>query len=221
VAAASLFACSLLAAVAPGRSAFDWFRATGVVGYVLLLMGAAGLVIAVRRHLDMRAARLAPEPLQKALEIAIRDRQVDSAAAQSAASGTLLGTLVAAGLALRAGGLDEMLANVERTTARESLRLGNRVAHLARLGGSVLLFGFLGTTEAVISVCSVLGSLKAPLPSDLYIGVAEALCTLALALFIAFACFVAFFLLDSKLTRRTLEVREIAEEIVHSAARIG
>ncbi len=202
-------------------SPFDWFRATGFVGYVLLLLGVAGLVVAVRRHLEMRAARLAPEPLQKALEIAIRERQVDAAAAQSAASGTLLGTLVAAGLALRAGGLDEMLANVERTTGRETMRLGNRVAHLARLAGSALLFGFLGTTIAVISVCNVLGAVKEPRTSDLYVGVGESLCCLAFALFVALACFVAFFLLDAKLTRRTLEVREIAEEIVHSAARVG
>jgi biopolymer transport protein ExbB len=219
--AALLLANAQLAGLPMDRGPLDWFRATGIIGYVLLLLGVVGLVVAVRRHLEMRAARLAPEPLQKALEIAIRERQVDAAAAQSAASGTLLGTLVAAGLALRAGGLDEMLANVERTTARETMRLGNRVAHLARLGGSVLLIGFFGTTEAVISVCSVIGSLKAPVPSDFYIGVAEALCCLALALLIAFACFVAFFLLDSRLTRRTIEVREIAEEIVHSAARVG
>ncbi len=48
----------------------------------------------------------------------------------------MLGELVASGLYLRGAGLDEMLANVERTAAKELLRLGNRIANLARLGGS-------------------------------------------------------------------------------------
>ena len=218
--ALNLLAASLLQNLRE-RSTFAWFQAMGISGWVLLLLGAVALCVAVRRLLELRTARLAPETLQKSLEIALRDRQVDAAAAQAASSGTLLGTLVAAGLALRAGGLDEMLAHVERTTGRESLRLGNRVANLARLGGSALLFGVLSTVIAVITVCSVISQLKAPVPSDFYIGLAESLCCLAFGLFIAFACFVAFFVLDARLTRRTLEVREIAEEMVHAAARVA
>ncbi|MSR45773.1 MAG: hypothetical protein EXS13_01680 [Planctomycetes bacterium] len=214
----------LLAATATGaapqgsRGPIELFQATGFVGYVRLALGIAGLVATVRRNLELRPERLAPEPLQKSLELAIHAKKIDVAAAQASASATLLSTLVAAGLALRAGGLDVMLANVERATARESQCLGNQVA---RLGGTVLLFGFLGTTIAVISVCTVLGSLKEPLPSDLYIGIGEALTCMAFALLVALCCFAAFFLLDGKLTRRTLAVREIAEEILHSAARAG
>jgi hypothetical protein len=55
--------------------------------------------------------------------------------------------VIGSGLYLREAGLDEMLANVERGAAKESLRLGNRVANLARFGsGAVLLIGLFGTT---------------------------------------------------------------------------
>jgi len=111
-------------------------------------------------------------------------------------------------------GLDEMLANVERATTRESLRLGNRVANLARLGGVVLLVDLFGTTAGLMSTLQVIEILKEPTVSDFVRGILEALVCAALGLVVALFCFVAFFWLDARLTQRCLEVRDIAEELV-------
>jgi biopolymer transport protein ExbB len=200
------------------HSLLDLFRATGFVGPLMVIAGIVALVMAIRRWLELRASRLAPESVQRAIEIKIHDRQLDGAVRDAVSSRTFLGEVVGSGLHLRDAGLDEMLANVERGAAKESLRLGNRVANLARFGSAVLLVGLFGTTLALIFVMLRIGQLKTPAVNDFVTGIGEALVCMALALLIALFCFGCFFVLDSRLTQRTLEVREIAEELIREAA---
>jgi biopolymer transport protein ExbB/TolQ len=121
---------------------------------------------------------------------------------------------------LHAGELDAglALANVERATARASLGFGNRVANLGRLGGIALLVGLLGTVVSLMSSLQVIGALAAPTIHDFVAGILQALVCSALGLLVALFCFVAFFCLDARLTRGTLAVRDIAEDLVCDAA---
>ena len=194
------------------------FGSTGFMGPLMLLAGAVALFIAIRRWLELRASRLAPAELERTLDAAVHAGQLDQGLERAVASHTLLGELVAAGLYLRRAGLDEMLANVERAATKESLRLGNRVANLARLGGVALLIGVLGTTTGLMSVFFVIAQLKAPVPGDFTRGIGESLASTALGLMVALFCFVAFFWFDSRLTQRVLAVREVAEEMMRDAA---
>ena len=194
------------------------FMATGFIGPLMLLAGAVALFLAIRRWLELRAGRLAPAGLERTLDAAVHAGQLDQGLERAFASHTLLGELVAAGLYLRKAGLDEMLANVERAATKESLRLGNRVANLARLGGVALLIGVLGTTTSLMNVFYMIARLKAPVPGDFTTGIAESLASTALGLMVALFCFVAFFWFDSRLTQRVLAVREVAEEMMRDAA---
>ena len=202
----------------PPPSSAHLFMATGFIGPLMLLAGAVALFIAIRRWLELRAGHLAPAELERTLDAAVHAGQLDQGLERAVASHTLLGELVAAGLYLRKAGLDEMLANVERAATKESLRQGNRIANLARLGGVALLIGVLGTITGLMSVLFVIAQLKAPVPGDFTRGFGESLASTALGLMVALFCFVAFFWFDSRLTQRVLAVREVAEEMMRDAA---
>ena len=199
-------------------SSSQLFMSTGFVGPLMVLAGAVALFIAIRRWLELRAGHLAPAELERTLDAAVHAGQLDQGLERAVASHTLLGELVAAGLYLHKAGLDEMLANVERAATKESLRLGNRVANLARLGGVALLIGVLGTTTSLMSAFFLIARLKAPVPGDFTTGMGESLASTALGLMVALFCFVAFFWFDSRLTQRVLAVREVAEEMMRDAA---
>jgi biopolymer transport protein ExbB len=203
------------------RGPLQLLMSSGFIGPLLALAGCLALAMVVARWLELRTARLAPEALQRSLEVALRGAEPLLGLDQAVRSRTLLGELVAAGLHLRRAGLDEMLANIERAAARETLRLGNRLANLARLGGIALLLGLFGTTLSLMSLLEVLGNLEEPTLSDFAAGSYEALVCLGLGLLVAMLCFVAFFWLDSRLTQRTLTVRDLAEEFVREAAERG
>jgi biopolymer transport protein ExbB/TolQ len=200
----------------PMPSFLSLFRSTGIVGVLLLIVAAVGLTMAVRRWLELQLTQLAPLQLQKSLELLVRGGQVDAAAQQAEASRTCLGAMVSGGLRLRRAGLDEMLANVERVAMKESLRLGNRIANLSRLGGSILLLGVLGTIASLINTMSIIQMLKNPQVWDFAAGIGGSLMCVGVALFVALGSYVAYFWLDSRLVRHTLLVREIAEELVYA-----
>jgi biopolymer transport protein ExbB/TolQ len=200
------------------RGFVELFQTTGFVGPLILVLAIVALVLAIRRWLELASERLAPESLQRSLEASIRDGRPATGLERSTAGRTCLGTIVAAGLDLEKGGLDEMLANVERAAIKETLRYSNRIANLGRLGVVVLLIGLFGSVLGLMSTMAVLGRLSSPGLSDFAAGTGEALTCTALGLAIALPCFVAHFLLENRLARRTLAVREIAEELVRAAA---
>ena len=200
------------------RGLLTLFQATGFFGPLLVLLGASALVLAIRRWLELRPERMAPERLQQSLEAALRDGSWRKGLELAEASGTCLGEVVAAGLQLQAVGLDEMLANVERTAVRESLRYSNRIANIARLGLIILLVGVLGTVMSLVTAISVLEMLKSPTLMDIVYAVGESLICTVLGLSVALFTFIAYFVLESRLVHRTLVVREIAEELMQAAA---
>jgi len=216
-----LFLLFLQAAPIHARSYAEYFFATGFIGLALLALVAVGACMALRRFLELRTERLAPEGLQRAAEKELREGRTDQLLALAREKRTLLGVLIEAGLASSAGGLADMLAGVERATARESLRLGNRVANLARLGGALILVGLLGTVMDLLSTANVLMILLEPTWSDFIIGFSEALSCTGFGLLGALLCFTAYFWLESRLVQQTLAVSEIAEELMREAARRG
>jgi biopolymer transport protein ExbB len=198
---------------------FGFFLCTGFVGPLLLLLGLVAAVMAVRRLLELRPAAMAPASLQRLLEQAVRHGQPDQAFAQASASGTALGDLVAAGLRLRAEGLDEMLANTERAMVRESLHRQARAIALARIGTTILLHALFGTVTGLMSMMSVLGAMKQPLVSDFVIGIGESLASTAIGLLLALACYWTAGMVSGRVVTTLVRVRQIAEELLVEAAR--
>jgi biopolymer transport protein ExbB len=191
----------------------------GFAGPVLLLSGLVAVWLAVARWRALRPALLLPESLQRGLEQALRAGHVDTAINLATASPSALGRLVAAGLLLRAGGLDEMLATCERAALRESLLRQAGAAGLARFGTVILMFAVFGTVLGVMSALSVLGAMQSPTVQDAVTGLRESLGCTAIGLFFALVCFVAWALLSSRAAAGLHRVRDAAEDLLAEAAR--
>jgi biopolymer transport protein ExbB/TolQ len=202
----------------PPRTFATQFLGLGFVGPLLVLLALWGAVLCWRRRADLYPVRLAPPRLLQALEHALASGEIAVAGAHASASMSSLGSLVARGLQLHAGGLDEMLANCERAAMQEMLRLGDRIAAIARLGAIVLLLGALGTVLALLSAADRLGVMRDARVQDYTAAVGEALTNIAFAAFAALLLFAAFFALQSRLVHRLLAVRETAEDLLRRAA---
>ncbi|HEX6811944.1 MAG TPA: MotA/TolQ/ExbB proton channel family protein [Planctomycetota bacterium] len=201
----------------PPAGLWHYFACTGFVGPLLLVLGGIAVVLAVRRSLELRLSAMAPENVQRLLEQWVREGQSDQALAQANASRTTLGELVAAGLLLRGTSLDEMLANTERGSVKESLRMQARVVVLARLGTTILLVALLGTVMGLMSMMSALAAIKQPLVGDFATGIGESLASTAIGLLFALCCYQAYGALSARVVTRLLHVREIAEELLVAA----
>jgi biopolymer transport protein ExbB/TolQ len=191
----------------------------GFIGPLLVLAALAGLIMFLRRHRALRMTTLAPPALSKSLEPLLAKREIDRALDVAAGNGSLLGQIVEAALLVGTAGPDEMLANLERVAARESLNGGNRVAHLARLGVLAVLIGLFGTTISLISASIALRAMKAPTLSDLAGAIGESLVCAALGLLVALLLFTGFYFLDHRLARRSLATIAIAEDLLRPLIR--
>ena len=195
------------------------FQSTGFVGILMLVCGVVGIVMIVRRIADLRMERIAPPDLLRQVERAAAAHDLDSLSASASASRSCVARLLTAGLQLRAHGVDEMLAHLERTAAGEALRLGNRIANLSRLAVCALLLGMFGTTTGIISTLLVIKSIKAPTANDFAIGICESLVSIAFGSLVALVSFIAFYCLDHRLTRRTLDATASARDLLIAATK--
>lgn len=192
---------------------------SGAIGVLVVLLAAVGVLLTILLFFQIRMQALAPMTLQRALERAIRDDDASAAVPLATASPSLLGSVVSAGLHMRSLGLDEMLANVERAAAKEAMRLGNRIANLSRLGGTTLLFGFLGSGLGFLMLLQIAGAdPDAVQAGEMLLSSAVGISPIVLSLMGAILCYGAFFVFDYTLTRRAIKVREMAEEMVYLAA---
>ena len=208
------------AAIAAANGGFlQMFLAAGFVGPLLLLLGAVAIVTAVQRWRDLELAAMAPVPLQRALEAAVRSGPLEDAFAQASASRTPLGDLVAAGLLLRHASLDEMLANTERAAIKESLDRQASIVALSRLGTTILLLALFGTVTGLMRTMAVLSGIQSPPVSLFTIGIGESLASTAIGLLLALVSYWLYGLLSARVVQRLLQVREIAEELLAEAVR--
>jgi len=199
----------------PGISLGNMIAGSGICGWVVVLMAIVGVILALLRIMELRMGGLAPADLQRSLEMEIHGGDVARAAAMAGGNPSFLGRVAAGGLRMHELGLDEMLANIERVSTKESMRIGNRVANLSRFGGATLLVGFLGSALGMLLMLRVMSTLGAPIGPYEYESFSLALFPLTMALLVALFSFGTFFVLDHRLTVRTLRVREIAEEMAY------
>lgn len=200
------------------HSCAEFFMSTGFVGWLLVMVAVVGVVVAISRRMRLQMACLAPPGTTAALEAAVRARDAAAAAKLQRANPTVVGALVAAALAAGDASTADALANLDRAAARETLRLGNRVSDVVRLGVVVLLLGCFGTVAGLIASFAMLSSLKDPTAAQFAIGLCESLVSTAIGLAFSLVLFGAFFLLDRLLTRRMLDVCGVAEEILKVGA---
>jgi len=201
------------------HSVFDYFLCTGFVGPMLLLLGVVAIVLTIRRWQALAPAATAPEALQRQLETAVRQGQVEQAFAQATASRTALGDLVAAGLTMRGAGLDDMLANTERAAIKESLERQAHAVVVSRLGTTILLLSIAGTVMGLMSTMAFVSAMKDPPGFVLLVGIGESLASTAIGLVLAILCYQLHGMLGSRSVTRLLRIREIAEELLVEAAR--
>ena len=195
----------------------DAFRDSGIAGYAVMAMTVFGVLFSLRSAFDIRMQRLAPKKLQKRLEASIHSGDVATAQRDASISETHLGRVIASGLAGHTAGLDEMLSSSARASSIESLRLGNRLANVSRLGGMVLLATGLGTANALAVTFFKMARLENLTDVDLHWNLALAFSYGMLGILAAAICYGSFFVMDHQLTKRLLRVREMADDMLHFA----
>lgn len=210
-------------------SLFEYVRAGGVLGWVLIALSVLALALIVRNLLAVRRALLAPPELVDAISAQLRAGDVAGAGRRCAEDPghSFVATVMAA--AIRRCSANPMGAFEARPAVEEAAqsaagrvhRLNNGLGVLAAVGP---MLGLLGTVIGMIGAFNAIGALQGSARStELAKFMSLALVNTAQGLVVAVPCTVAFALFRQRIDRiltdiAAEELERLAEDLAQGLA---
>jgi biopolymer transport protein ExbB len=201
---------------APNKSAMELFQATGLVGWLMVLVSMTGTALVIEHVVNIRREKLAPTPLAQDLQALIEEEQYDEAIELCDQEGGYLSNLVGAALRLRHAGYQEMINSLEAAANEEQFKMQTKISYLSLIGNIGPLLGLLGTVTGMITAFQRIEKLKAPTPKDLASGVYESLVNTTMGLFIGITFLTCYFLYKNKVTKMCLSINLQAVDLLKS-----
>jgi biopolymer transport protein ExbB len=187
----------------PGKSWFELFKTTGMVGILLLLCSIIGTALLLQYIITINEQTLMNPQLLGDMENLLGEGNIDDAYAMVEADGTYAGKV-----------FEEARKSMEEAAAIESFHLNAKLSYLSLIGNIGPLLGLLGTVTGMISSFQVIETLKAPTPGDLAKGVYESLVNTTIGLFIAIVFLSAYFFMKNKVSDLTLRINNQIGEVL-------
>lgn len=179
-------ACAAPAAAASSRSLWDLVVAGGPVGWTILLLSLVAAALVVNGFLLLRPQLLVPPGLATSIVELARKGRFEEILNLCRAQETLLGRVVASGLAEHKFGVEAVREGMEQQGGREITRLRHRTNWIGLIAAIAPMLGLLGTVTGMIGSFRLLGeSPGAARPEELALGISQALVTTCMGLILA------------------------------------
>jgi biopolymer transport protein ExbB len=187
----------------------------------ILLGSVLGLAVFLARWLALRAGRVRPAELERAVRAAVEADDLEEAHRRCRASDSPLGRVLAVGFAHRGAPRAELKERMEEVGQREVARLERYVALVGVIASIEPLLGLLGTVTGMIGVFQGVVADGVGDPATLASGIWGALITTAAGLGVGIPAFVSWRFLVSLVDRRAEELEAHAVGLLDrlSAAR--
>jgi biopolymer transport protein ExbB len=198
-----------------GKSWYDLFQTTGIVGKMLLGCSMIGTGLLIQYLVTITKSRLSNPQLLMDVESLLANGNIDEATQMAETDHSYAGKILHGALARSSGGFEEVRQGLEEAAAVESFRLNAKISLLSLIGNIGPLLGLLGTVTGMISSFQVIETMKAPTPAHLAKGVYESLVNTTIGLFIAIVFLSAYFFMKNKLSDLTLRINNQISDLIH------
>jgi biopolymer transport protein ExbB len=197
------------------RGFFDFIKAGGMVGYVLIALSFLGGGLVIDSFLHIRIDRLIPSGLVEQAEDLARKGKFSQILPMCKAGDSVIARILAAGMAQGAFGLPAVRQAMQEQGTREVTRLTHRINYMGFLGAIGPMMGLLGTVIGMISSFNVLGSSKgSSRPDELASGIAFALTTTCEGLVVAIPMMFFHNYFRDRVTKLGLECAAACERVL-------
>lgn len=199
------------------QSLLTWFIKSLGVPYVIVFLALSVTLVSlfVMNMLAARRDTLCPHDLVE--EFGLRLDENDNQGAYDLAKNdeSVLGQVLAAGLAKISRGYPKALEGMQEVGEEESMKLEHRLSYMALIGNLSPMIGLLGTVQGMIASFQVIANGgSTPKPSELAEGISQALFTTLVGLFIAIPAIAAYNILRNRVARLLLEVGVESENLM-------
>jgi biopolymer transport protein ExbB len=197
-----------------GKSWFELFKTTGIVGILLLTCSMIGTALLIQYMMTINASKLGNPELIAEVENLLNEGNLEEAFALAEADTTYTGKVLAGALSRSTGGYEEARKGLEEAALVESFRLNAKLSYLSLIGNIGPLLGLLGTVTGMITSFQKIEQMTAPTPADLATGVYESLVNTTIGLFIAIIFLSAYFFMKNKASDVMLKINNEISELL-------
>jgi biopolymer transport protein ExbB len=188
------------------------------MGYILLLLSIAGVALFLQAVVQIRGPILRPPGLAQELISLCEEGNLDEAASVAQSDTSMLGVIAAGTLGNFDRGKEAMQEAMFDSGEIEMNRFNFKIGILQLIGAVAPMLGLTGTTLGMIKTFAVIGvKADAVSPSDMAIGISEALVCTFLGLFIAIPLIAGAYFLKGKLTQTAMEIVNDVNEMIRAS----
>ena len=174
-----------------------YYNALGIRYVIVFLALSFGLVaLLVMCFLQIRKAVLMPPALSQAFEAHLEAKEYQPAYELAKSDDSYLGHVLAAGMGKLQSGYPAAVEAMQEEEGEQAMKLEHKISYVSLVGALAPMFGLLGTVDGMVASFMIIAkSETAPKPSQLAIGISQALITTLIGLWLAIpaiACFALF-----------------------------
>jgi len=174
-----------------------YYKALGLRYVIVFLALSFGLVaLLVMCFMQIRRVVLMPPGLSQAFEAHLENKEYQQAYELAKTDDSYLGHVLAAGMGKLQSGYGTAVEAMQSEEGEQAMKLEHKISYVSLVGALAPMFGLLGTVDGMVGAFMVIAkSATAPKPSELAIGISQALITTLIGLWLAIpaiACFALF-----------------------------
>ena len=194
---------------APNENFLIWF--VGALGWrysiAFLIISFTFVAVLVMNLLSARRDSVCPRHLADAFEAHLNEKRFQEAFDLAKADDSMLGQMLAAGMAKLQQGYDKAIESMGQVGEEENMKIEHRLSWIGLVGSISPMVGLLGTVDGMVASFMVIArSTATPKPSVLAQGVSMALITTLVGLVLAIPAIISLALLKNRFSKLVMEV---------------
>jgi biopolymer transport protein ExbB len=198
-------------------------EALGIKYIIIFLMLSFGLVaLLVMCFLQFRKSVLLPPDLSQQFEQHLENKEYQQAFELAKGSDSYLGRVLAAGMGKLQSGYPAAVEAMQGAQGEEAMKLEHKISYVSLVGALAPMFGLLGTVDGMVAAfMKIAGSDTAPKPSELAVGISQALVTTLIGLWLAIPAIACYGLLKNWLQRFNMDVEDESNRLMSRFQNMG
>ncbi len=198
-------------------------EALGIKYIIIFLLLSFGLVaLLVMCFLQFRKTVLLPPDLSQQFEQHLENKEYQQAFELAKGSDSYLGRVLAAGMGKLQSGYPAAVEAMQGAQGEEAMKLEHKISYVSLVGALAPMFGLLGTVDGMVAAfMKIAGSDTAPKPSELAVGISQALVTTLIGLWLAIPAIACYGLLKNWLQRFNMDVEDESTRLMSRFQNMG
>jgi biopolymer transport protein ExbB len=198
-------------------------QALGLKYIIVFLLLSFGLVaLLVMCFLQFRKTVLLPPDLSQQFEQHLENKEYQQAFELAKGSDSYLGRVLAAGMGKLQSGYPTAVEAMQAAQGEEAMKLEHKISYVSLVGALAPMFGLLGTVDGMVAAfMKIAGSDTAPKPSELAVGISQALVTTLIGLWLAIPAIAAYALFKNWLQKFNMDVEDESGRLMSRFQNMG